>query len=69
LRAIHTVTLVLCGSEDVATPPDAMRAMAAALPNARFDRIERAGHLSCVEQSSRLAILIRDFLQELSYAR
>lgn len=40
---------VIVGSEDGATPPDAVRAFAEAIPGAIFSIIEGAGHIPCVE--------------------
>jgi 3-oxoadipate enol-lactonase len=62
---IQTPALVLCGAEDLATPPERSRELAAALRNARFELIEQAGHLPCVEQPAAMAEKITRFLQEL----
>lgn len=48
--AIDVPALVLCGSEDKATPPGLSRDLAARIPNARLALIERSGHLSNLEQ-------------------
>jgi 3-oxoadipate enol-lactonase len=58
-------TLVLCGSEDLATPPDLGRELADRLIDARFELIEQAAHLSCVEQPEIVAAKIDQFLREL----
>lgn len=42
-------TTVLCGAEDVITPPAECEAMSRQIPGARFVRIEGAGHLSNLE--------------------
>ncbi|HEX6386655.1 MAG TPA: 3-oxoadipate enol-lactonase [Anaerolineae bacterium] len=63
-RRIKARTLVLCGAEDSATPPDLVRGLAEALPDGRFDLIEKAGHLPCVEQPEAMATRIDRFLQE-----
>jgi len=55
-------TLVLCGAEDVATPPSLSQALAAAMPNAHFALIEQAGHLPCVEQPDAVVAQIEHFL-------
>jgi 3-oxoadipate enol-lactonase len=49
-RAIRCRTLVLCGDEDQATPPDVNRALAAAIPGAQFELIRGAAHLPCIEK-------------------
>jgi 3-oxoadipate enol-lactonase len=71
LRAsLGTVTakaLVLCGADDVATPPDQVRELAAMLPDARFELIENAAHLPCIEQPDIMTTKIKQFFQEQSY--
>ncbi len=68
-RAIRVPTLVLGGAQDVSTPPDLGRALAEAIPGARFALIDQAGHLPCVEQSDRYAARIKTFVEEIRYAR
>jgi pimeloyl-ACP methyl ester carboxylesterase len=46
LSAIVAPTLVLCGAQDIATPPEVHREMAGAIAEARLAIIERCGHLS-----------------------
>jgi 3-oxoadipate enol-lactonase/4-carboxymuconolactone decarboxylase len=61
---IRTRTLVLCGAEDVSTPPDQARELTNGLPNAHFQLIEGAGHLPCIEQPERTGESIVQFLRE-----
>lgn len=49
LAAVHCPTLVLVGQQDAISPPDEMRAMAAAIPQARFEIIPAAGHMAPME--------------------
>lgn len=63
-RTIQAPTLVLCGNEDSATPPELVQRLAALLPNARYAEIPNAGHLPCVEQPDVTAVHIQAFLQE-----
>jgi 3-oxoadipate enol-lactonase len=63
--AIRAKTLVLCGAEDSATPPGLVRGLADALPAGRFELIEKAGHLPCVEQPEAMAAEIDRFLREI----
>lgn len=67
LGRIDAPTLVLCGSEDVSTPPEMGRDLARMLPEARFELIEGAGHLPCIEEPERLASAIGDFAEENSH--
>lgn len=67
--AIHQITaptLVLCGTEDSATPPAVVQELANALPNARFALIPDAGHTPPVEQPERMGEAIQAFLSQLN---
>jgi len=57
-------TLVVCGAEDGATTPEAVRALADAIPAARYLDIPDAGHLPCIEQPEVLADAIDTFMKE-----
>lgn len=57
-------TLVICGSEDGATPPDLVRETAALIPGARFVLIRGAGHLPGVESPAEVGALMTAFLTE-----
>jgi 3-oxoadipate enol-lactonase len=66
LATIDVPVLVLVGEEDKLTPPADAEAMVAALPDARFSRIARAGHLAPLEQPEFVAAAVREFLQEVA---
>lgn len=66
--AVTCPTLVLCGDRDVATPPDLGRALAGAIPGARFDLIAGAGHLPGIEQPAALAAHLRGMVREVAHA-
>lgn len=61
---IQAKTLVLCGAQDLATPPDLARELAERLPHGRLVLIENAGHLPCIEQPAAMATYIAQFLQD-----
>jgi 3-oxoadipate enol-lactonase len=65
LAAIRVPTLVVVGAEDVLTPPDGARAMAAAIPGAAFEVIPTAGHLSSLECPAEFTTAVRMFLASL----
>lgn len=67
VASLQMPALVLCGAEDAATPPDLVRGLAEALPQARFELIAGAGHLPSLEQPAALAEAIDGFLQENGY--
>jgi pimeloyl-ACP methyl ester carboxylesterase len=62
LPTIAVPTLVLVGEEDVLTPPDEARAMAAAVPGARLEVIPRAGHLANLENPAAVNTALEAFL-------
>jgi 3-oxoadipate enol-lactonase len=67
VERITIPVLVLCGQNDMATPPELVRSLAEDLPDARFQIIENAGHLPCVEQPGATAGAIQGFLTEIGY--
>jgi len=62
IRTIETHTLILCGTEDVSTPPDLVRGLVELMPNAEFQEISGAGHSTCIEQPGLVAEQIERFL-------
>ena len=46
---IQTPTLCFAGSEDGSTPPELVKSMADAIPNAQYVLINGVGHIPCVE--------------------
>ena len=58
---------LIAGGLDGATPPDIVRATADLIPGARFDLIDGAGHIPCVETPARHAALITRFLEEIGH--
>ncbi|MEQ8392535.1 MAG: 3-oxoadipate enol-lactonase [Thalassospira sp.] len=61
---IAVPTLCICGSDDLATPPDVVREMASMIPNAKFELIDGVGHLPCIETPELLTRLIDRFTKE-----
>ena len=61
-RTIGAHTLILCGTEDVSTPPDLVQGMLELMPNAEFQEIPGAGHSTCIEQPDAVAKQIERFL-------
>ena len=64
-KRLATPTLCLVGDQDGSTPPDLVRACADLIPGSRFEIIEDAGHLPCIEQPAATARLLRDFADEI----
>ncbi len=65
LPTITVPTLVLCGAEDVLTPPAEMEAMAKQIPGALYSRVPLTGHLLAFEQPAVFVAGISTFLSQL----
>ncbi|WP_027001363.1 alpha/beta fold hydrolase [Hugenholtzia roseola] len=66
LRHLNMPTLVVQGQDDPLTTPEMGRAIADALPKARFELIKHKGHTLNLEAIPELMALISDFLSPLS---
>ncbi len=62
LGTITTPTLVIAGQYDRVLLPAASRALAAAMPHARFAEIPRAAHAPFLSHTAEVAELLADFL-------
>ena len=62
LAGIAVPTLVVHGEEDAIIGPEVGRELAAAIPDARFLLVERAGHLANLEQPEVVNEALLDFL-------
>jgi len=54
--------LIVCGEEDVLTPPADARALHQQIRASRFELLPGAGHLSNLEAPARFSGALRDFL-------
>lgn len=64
LPRVRVPTLIVTGSEDVMIKPDESRSMARAVPGARLEVIEEAGHLPPIERPDRFNEVLLRFLAE-----
>jgi 3-oxoadipate enol-lactonase len=64
LGSVGAPTLVIVGTEDVATPPARAERIAGAIKGAKLVRIPRAGHSATVEQPDAVTKAIQGFLCE-----
>ena len=64
--SIHRPTLVLCGDQDLATPPELAEKLADAISGANFSLINDAAHISCVEEPEKFAGLLLNFVKGIS---
>jgi proline-specific peptidase len=62
LSEIQVPALVLAGRHDFQFPPEHQAMLAAGLPNARLEIIERAGHNAHLERTSDVIEIIKSFL-------
>jgi len=63
LAKIAVPSLVICGRQDVLTPPELSEEIAAAIPGAALVTIEDCGHLSTMERPETVTALLRYWLQ------
>jgi 3-oxoadipate enol-lactonase len=59
---IRNRTLVMCGEQDQTTPPALAKALADAIPGARYRAIPGSGHCPMLEQPQTLVRFIEEFL-------
>jgi pimeloyl-ACP methyl ester carboxylesterase len=64
LAAVDRPTLVLWGDADRIADADYGRALAAAVPGARFELLARTGHLPQIETPDQLTAVVRRFVTE-----
>ena len=62
LGAIRAPTLVICGAEDVLTPPAESEALQRAISGSRLEIVPRAGHLSNLENPAAFHTVLQAFL-------
>ncbi len=62
LARVTVPAVCVCGSEDLSTPPAAVRALAGQLVDAAYVELPGAGHLTPVEQPGQFAGILREFM-------
>ena len=67
LSSLDVATLVVSGLEDTFTPPDELRSLCAAIPNATLETIAGAGHACAFERPAAFNHVIGEFLARLVY--
>lgn len=66
LHEIELPALLICGAQDIGTPPAGMREMAKRMPNARYVEIDPSGHLSNIENPEAFNAALTGFLDAAS---
>jgi 3-oxoadipate enol-lactonase len=64
IAQIKLPTLVLCGAEDIATPPELGRQLASLIAGAEFSLVEGSGHLPCIEKPLPMTERMLKFFRE-----
>ncbi|MCJ9673942.1 MULTISPECIES: 3-oxoadipate enol-lactonase [unclassified Neorhizobium] len=64
-KKIAVPTLCIAGRDDGSTPPELVKSFAGLIPGARYEIIEGAAHIPCVEAPAAHAALIRGFIEQL----
>jgi 3-oxoadipate enol-lactonase len=62
VAAIRVPTLILCGAQDLATPPTLSEELAGSIPGAQLVMIPGAGHLSNLEKPAEFNAAVDSFL-------
>jgi pimeloyl-ACP methyl ester carboxylesterase len=63
LASINVPTEIIVGEHDVISPPEEMRGIAEAIPQARFVEIAGAGHMAPLEKPEEVNAVIRALLR------
>jgi pimeloyl-ACP methyl ester carboxylesterase len=66
LSAISVPTLIVCGQEDVLTPPSDSEALHAGITGSRLALLKGAGHLSNIESPDAFSLTLHAFLTGMS---
>lgn len=67
LKSIKIPTLIICGIEDTITPLEQSKYMVEKIPNAKLQIINKAGHLTNLEQPIKFNKAIDDFISGLPH--
>jgi proline iminopeptidase len=62
LSEITVPTLVMAGRDDFLFPPEHQVELAAGIPNARLEIVERAGHNAHSERPAEVMAAVREFI-------
>lgn len=66
LSSFALPVLLICGTDDILTPPKEMKRLADGLPSSSYVEIEKAGHMAPLEQPARVNEHIHRFVQKIS---
>jgi 3-oxoadipate enol-lactonase len=63
LQRLKVPVLYLAGAQDLAAPPEEMKAMAQRTPHAQFEVLDPCGHIASIERAHDFIRIARAFLQ------
>jgi pimeloyl-ACP methyl ester carboxylesterase len=63
LAAIRCPTLVIAGREDALMPVELLEELAAGIPGARLEIIEKCGHMAALEKPAEVTALLKQWLE------
>ncbi|HXE40046.1 MAG TPA: alpha/beta fold hydrolase [Azonexus sp.] len=67
LATITCPTLVICGRDDLITPPELATEIADGIRHAKLDIIEHCGHLATLDQPAEVSRLLVDWIAGITY--
>ena len=62
LAAIDCPALVICGQQDLITPPELASEMVAGIKHAELEIIDQCGHLSTLDQPEKVSLILLDWI-------
>ena len=65
LARIQCPTLVICGRQDLVTPPELAEEIAHGIPDARLSIVEDSGHLSTLDQPDEVSTLLLEWVRNI----
>ena len=65
LKSISTPALIVCGEDDLLTPPKYSRFMSDKIPNAKLTIVPKSGHMVMLEQPGMVGDIISQFMNDL----
>lgn len=65
LAGIDCPTLVICGREDLITPPEMAEEIAAGIKHAKLQIIEQCGHLSTLDQPEEVSSILSNWIKDI----
>lgn len=64
LRSLNVPALIICGKQDTVTPPEKSQAMHDLIKNSVYKTIDKAGHLSNIEQPEEFNKIMGEFIKD-----